>query len=153
MSDSRRSLASRVLQGVTSRVESATRVQWEELRRLAKQLLSSSLTITIIVLITIIFIRLPKQISSSSITIGSEVILILPKNLPKIQIEFSFAAGKFKFFFAIELSSAGTKVEEPQLREGFAEMQGAWQGRTWQGKHKNNYRARCRNLFRSARTS
>jgi len=27
----------------------------------------------------------------------------------------------------------GTKVEEPQLREGFAEMQGAWQGRTWQG--------------------
>lgn len=49
MSDSRRSLASRVLQGVTSRVESATRVQWEELR------------------------RLPKQISSSSITIGSEV--------------------------------------------------------------------------------
>ena len=71
MSDSRRSLASRVLQGVTSRVESATRVQWEELRRLAKQLLSSSLTITIIVLITIIFIRLPKQISSSSITFYS----------------------------------------------------------------------------------
>ena len=38
---------------MTSRVESATRVQWEELR------------------------RLPKQISSSSITIGSEVIFIL----------------------------------------------------------------------------
>ena len=53
MSEYRRSLASRVLQGVTSRVESATRVQWEELR------------------------RLPKQISSSSITIGSEVIFIL----------------------------------------------------------------------------
>ena len=73
--------------------------------------------------------------------------MILPKNLPKIQIEFSFAAGKVEFFFAIELSSAGAKVEEPQLREGFAEMQGAWQGRTWQGKHKNKYRARCRNLF------
>jgi len=45
----RMSLASRVLQGVTSRMESATRVQWDELR------------------------RLPKQLSSSSISIGSEV--------------------------------------------------------------------------------
>jgi len=45
----RMSLASRVLQGVTSRVESATRGQWDELR------------------------RLPKQLSSSSIAIGSEV--------------------------------------------------------------------------------
>ena len=49
----RMSLASRVLQGVTSRMESATRVQWDELR------------------------RLPKQFSSSSIAIGSEVIFIL----------------------------------------------------------------------------
>ena len=59
MSDCRRSLASRVLQGVTSnkvlqgvtsRVDKATKVQWEELR------------------------RLPKHLSSSSVTIGSEVI-------------------------------------------------------------------------------
>ena len=49
----RMSLASRVLQGVTSRVESATRGQWDELR------------------------RLPKQLSSSSIAIGSEVIFDL----------------------------------------------------------------------------
>ena len=52
-------MASRVLQGVTStqwvqgvtsRVDKATKVQWEELR------------------------RLPKHLSSSSVTIGSEVI-------------------------------------------------------------------------------
>ena len=57
MSECRRSLASRVLQGVTMRVESATRVQWDELR------------------------RLPKQFSSSSIAIGSEVILNIDLDL------------------------------------------------------------------------
>ena len=48
------------VQGVTSRVDKATKVQWEELR------------------------RLPKHLSSSSVTIGSEV--ICKKTLKKMKM-------------------------------------------------------------------